>query len=79
MIIFLRLFRTLSVPVDTAAISIYSDIVTLMINVERLNISENRFLGEQYFDVLQFRHFFLTDAIQQYYSNNHKHFSNKIK
>ena len=52
MIIFQRLFWTLSVPVDTAAISIYSDIVTLMINVERLNIYENRFLGEQYLDVL---------------------------
>ena len=58
MIIFLRVFRTLSVPVDTEAISIYSDIVKLMINVERLNISENRFLGEQHLDVLQFRHSF---------------------
>ena len=58
MIISRRLFRTLSVPIDTAAISIYSDIVTLMINVERLNLSKNRFLGEQYFDVLQFRHYF---------------------
>ena len=57
MIISRRRFRTLSVPVDTEAISIYSDIVTLMINVERLNISKNRFLGEQYLDVLQFRHF----------------------
>ena len=58
MIISRRVFRTLSLPVVTAAISIYSDTVTLMINVERLNISENRLLGEQHLDVLQFRHSF---------------------